>query len=182
MLQQKYLTLLRGINVGGNNRIIMAELKGCFESMGFSNVLTFIQSGNVIFTSDKVNKILLTKRIEEVLSDRFTYNSRIVLITQSELRDVVEEAPKGFGSDADVFRYDVLFLMESLSSADLILRIKLREGIDSASAGKNVLYFSRLISKAGQSYLSKVMALPEYKHLTIRNWNTTTKLLELMDH
>jgi len=176
----KYLALLRGINVGGNNIIKMVDLKACFESMGFSDVTTFIQSGNVVFTAQEKSQAKLEKAIEERLSKRFNYKSKIVLITDKHLEKVVKKAPPKFGSAPDKYRYDVIFLKEPLTAKDAIKDIVLREGVDTAHAGDGVLYFSRLISLAGKSYLSKVVSLPIYKNMTIRNWNSTTKLLTLM--
>lgn len=176
-----YLALLRGINVGGNNIIKMADLKACFESMNFTQVVTYIQSGNVIFECEDQDKITLTNQIENELSVRFNYNSKIVLITQNQLKTVVSKAPEDFGAKPEEYRYDVLFLKEPLTSAIAIQGIVEREGVDHTYEGEGVLYFSRLISKAGQSYLNKIIALPIYKSMTIRNWNTTTKLLELMN-
>ncbi len=69
--------MLRGINVGGNNIIKMADLKACFERMGFSNVSTYIQSGNVIFESTKKDAARLEKKIETSLSEAFRYDSRV---------------------------------------------------------------------------------------------------------
>jgi uncharacterized protein (DUF1697 family) len=89
----------------------------------------------------------------------------------------VENAPSGFGSAPDEYRYDVVFLKEPLTTDEAMESIKLREGIDNAYPGKNVIYFSRLIARASQSYLNKIITLPVYKNMTIRNWNTTTKLL-----
>ena len=59
--------------------------------------------------------------------------------------------------------------------------VSIREGVDTAHVGKQTLYFSRLISRAAQSHLTKIIGLPVYQNMTIRNWNTTTKLLALMD-
>ena len=59
--------------------------------------------------------------------------------------------------------------------------VKIKEGVDEAHAGSGVLYFSRLTSKASQSYLTRIIGLPVYQDMTIRNWNTTTKLLALME-
>jgi len=67
MAENQYLTLLRGINVGGNNIIKMTDLKSCFENMGFTSVSTYIQSGNVIFKSDEKDNTRLTNKIEQVL-------------------------------------------------------------------------------------------------------------------
>ena len=181
MTDIQYLALLRGINVGGKNIIKMADLKACFEGMGFTEVLTFIQSGNVLFRSAEKDKKKLTRKIEQVLSERFSYTSRIVAVTHKELRKVIAEAPKGFGKDLDMYRYDVLFLKEPLTSLEAMKNVRVKEGVDEAHGGRSVLYFSRLISKASQSSLTKIITLPMYQNMTIRNWNTTTKLLALME-
>ena len=81
MAQTQYLALLRGINVGGNNIIKMADLKACFESLGLTDVVTYIQSGNVIFKSAEKDKAKLTKMIEAGLSKRFNYEARLVVIS-----------------------------------------------------------------------------------------------------
>jgi len=181
MTESQYLVLLRGINVGGNNIIKMTDLKACFENMGFAEVVTFIQSGNVLFKAAENDKTKLTTKIESVLSERFVYESHIVTITHKELKKVIEEAPKGFGKDLDKYRYDVIFLKEPLTPKDAMKNVRIKEGIDNAYMGKYVLYFSRLISKASQSHLTKIITLPMYQYMTIRNWNTTTKLLALME-
>ncbi|HVO76172.1 MAG TPA: DUF1697 domain-containing protein [Ignavibacteriaceae bacterium] len=181
MSSVRYLALLRGINVGGNNIIKMSALKSCFEKMGCIDVATFIQSGNVIFSSDEKNKVKLTLKIENELSKTFNYNSRIVLVTDKGLNGIIRNAPENFGSDPSNFRYDVIFLKEPLTAQTAMNDVKIREGVDNAYAGKNVLYFSRLTAKASQSRLPKIIMLPIYKYMTIRNWNTTTKLLALMD-
>jgi len=181
MADTQYLALLRGINVGGNNIIKMANLKVCFENMGFTDVGTYIQSGNVLFKSTEKDKTKLTTKIEQALSKRFSYKSRMVVVPQKELRKIVDGAPKGFGKDLDKYRCDVIFLKEPLTAREAMKNVSTKEGVDKAYIGKNVLYFSRLISKASKSHLTKIIALPMYQNMTIRNWNTTTKLLALME-
>lgn len=181
MTVNRYLALLRGINVGGKNIIKMADLKACFESLGFSDVVTYIQSGNVLFKSAEKDKAKLTDRIEKELSKRFDYPSRLVTVTHEELRKTVRNAPRGFGSELDKFRYDVIFLKEPLTPKEAMKSVSTKEGVDAAYAGDHVLYFSRLISKAAQSRLARIVSLPVYQSMTIRNWNTTTKLLEMME-
>ena len=80
MEYQHYLALLRGINVGGSNIIKMAALKTCFEGMGFTNVATYIQSGNVLFASAEKNTGKLTRKIEKALSKQFSYKSLVVMV------------------------------------------------------------------------------------------------------
>ncbi len=105
----KYLALLRGINVGGKNVIKMADLKACFDELRFSNVKTYIQSGNVIFQSAKQDELKLEKRIEKALSKAFNYSSLVVVIPHRKLRQIVERAPQGFCTQPDQFKYDVAF-------------------------------------------------------------------------
>jgi len=181
MAEIQYLALLRGINVGGNNIIKMADLKVCFENMGFTDVATYIQSGNVLFKSAEKDKANLANKIETALSERFTYKARMVVVTHKELEKAVKGAPRGFGKDVDKYRYDVIFLKEPLTPTEAMKNVSAKEGVDNAYAGKYVLYFSRLISKASQSHLTKIIKLPVYQNMTIRNWNTTTKLLALME-
>ena len=178
--QYQYLTLLRGINVGGSNIIKMTDLKSCFEKMGFDDVTTFIQSGNVLFKTAEKDKTKLTDKIEQELSERFSYSSRIVLVSSKQLDKVVNEAPAGYGMEPEKYRYDVIFVKDPLTPAELITRISTRDGVDSAWAGESVLYFSRLIARASQSHLSRIITIPEYQYITVRNWNTTTRLLALM--
>ena len=177
----QYVALLRGINVGGNNIIKMTDLKACFESLGFKDVRTYIQSGNVLFRAAGSNQADLTKRIETALSKSFNYKSRVVVRSQKQMQAIVAKAPKGFGSDQDTYRYDVLFLKDPLTAAKAMKSVSMKEGIDEAYAGKGVLYFSRLISKATQSHLNHIASMPVYQNMTIRNWNTTTRLLNLME-
>lgn len=177
----QFLALLRGINVGGKNVIKMAELKACFEALGFSNALTYIQSGNVLFQSDETDNGLLTEKIENGLSLRFGFAARVLILSQPELADIIHDAPDGFGQDSGQFRYDVLFLMNSLAPQEAMKSVSARAGVDTAHAGRQALYFSRLISRASQSHLTKIIQSAAYQNMTIRNWNTTTKLLWLME-
>jgi uncharacterized protein (DUF1697 family) len=177
MAGQQYITLLRGINVGGNNIIKMTDLKSCFENMGFSGVSTYIQSGNVIFYSGERDKAKLTSKIEKELSVRYRYSSRIALITYQELEAIIAGAPSEFGKFPGEYKYDVMFLREGISASDLLKQIPLEEGVDQAWNGAGVIYFSRLGSKSSQSRMSRIITMPFYREITIRNWNTTTKLL-----
>lgn len=181
MKNNQYLVLLRGINVGGKNIIKMTDLKASFEEMGFSQVATYIQSGNVLFRSEEKDKAALTAKTEKGLSRRFNFEAKVVMVTHKELADIVRDAPDGFGKEEKKFRYDVIFLKEPLTPKEAMKSVRVREGVDAAHAGKQALYFSRLISRASQSYLTKIIGMPVYQNMTIRNWNTTTKLLRLME-
>jgi uncharacterized protein (DUF1697 family) len=177
----QHVALLRGINVGGKNVIKMAALKACFEALGLEYVRTYIQSGNVLFATVESDQARLTRQIEAALSSTFNYQSRVVLRSQAEMKAIVAHAPQGFGSQPDRFRYDVIFLKAPLTSAEAMKSVTTKAGVDQAFGGDGVLYFSRLISKAAQSHLSRIVTMPIYQSMTIRNWNTTTKLLSMME-
>lgn len=178
---KRYVALLRGINVGGNNIIKMTDLKACFERLGLQDVITYIQSGNVVFSSKESNATKITDQLESALSKTFNYKSRLVLRSQQQMKAIIAKAPRGFGTKPDLYRYDVIFLKAPLTAAKAMKSVVTKEGVDEAYAGSGVLYFSRLISRASQSYLSRVVSMPVYQDMTIRNWNTTTKLLALME-
>jgi uncharacterized protein (DUF1697 family) len=177
----QYVALLRGINVGGNNVIRMPALKACFEAQGFGDVVTFIQSGNVLFTAGRIDRLGPTRRIEEAVSKTFAYQCRVVVRSLDQMRAIVDGAPKGFGDRPAAYRYDVIFLKDPLTADEALKSVTAKPGVDRVCAGEGVLYFSRLISKAAQSHLRRVITKPVYQNMTIRNWNTTGKLLELME-
>ena len=180
MKQTRYIALLRGINVGGNNLIKMLDLRSSFANMGFTDVETYIQSGNVLFSSKQSNKAKLTALIEEALSEAFSYESKVVVVSAGEMERVVAQAPKGFGKDLEQYRYDVLFVKEPLTASEALKEVPTTPGVDTAHAGDHALYFRRLASQAAQSKLNKLVQRPLYKNLTVRNWNTTIKLLEMV--
>lgn len=173
----RYVALLRGINVGGKNIIKMDALRGCFEQLGHGDVSTYIQSGNVLFTAAGV-PARLAAQIEAALAASFGYRARIALRSERQLRAIVDNAPAGFGERPDSYRYDVIFLREPLTAAEAIAQMPVHPEVDTAHAGDGVLYVSRLISEASRSRLSRLTALDVYQHMTIRNWNTTTRLVE----
>jgi uncharacterized protein (DUF1697 family) len=175
----QYIALLRGINVGGKNLISMATLREVVEGMGFADVATYIASGNLLFRAPRQRGDALAARIESELSDHFGMGLKVVLLTEAQLRRVVNDAPPGFGAKSD--KCDVIFLRKPLTPKRAFAVVEIKEGVDRAWKGPGVLYFSRLAAKASSSRISKVVALPEYQNMTIRSWSTATRLLELVD-
>ena len=177
---KRYVALLRGINVGGRNKVAMADLREAFETHGFSDVRTYIQSGNVVFGSVAPAKTL-EDDIEQLLERRFKVPLVVVVRTEARLRSIVTKAPSGFGEHPDEFHSDVIFLKAPLTPRQAMAIVATREGVDEAWAGTDVLYFARLSARRTQSRMSKIVGTPEYQRMTIRSWATTTKLLALLD-
>ena len=174
------MALLRGINVGGRNPVAMAELRAAFEAEGYNAVSTYIQSGNVLFESDAPSDSL-EEALEATLERRLGVALVVVVRSHRQLRDIVEKAPHGFGSDPDTYHSDVIFLKAPLSSRQAMRVVKQREGVDQAWSGTGVLYFSRVSARRAQSRMSRIVGTPEYQQMTIRSWATTTKLLGLLE-
>lgn len=175
-----YLILLRGINVGGKNKIRMADLKLFLEEQKFENVTTFIQSGNVILRS-KLDAETITQKIEKGLPRKFKLDSsliKVLVLTTKELQMIVDKKPKGFGDQPEKYHSDIIFLI-GISANEAMKVFNPREGVDKIWPGTLAIYSQRLSAKRTQSRLSKIVGTPVYKSLTIRNWNTTTKLLKL---
>lgn len=177
-----YLILLRGINVGGKNKVPMATLKKQLESLGFANVITYIASGNVILQSNK-RADEIKELIEAMLPRSFKLDSdliRVLVITHDQLRAIIKNKPVGFGDQPDIYYSDVIFLMGI--DTDLALTVfDPREGVDAIWPGDTVVYTQRVGALRTKSRLSKIIGTPAYKSMTIRSWNTTTKLLHLLD-
>jgi uncharacterized protein (DUF1697 family) len=175
-----YVALLRGINVGGKNLIRMPALKSAFEADGFEDVATYIQSGNVLFSSPEKRVSALTDRIEVMLAEAFDYVPTVVVRSRTQMRAIVDKAPKGFGIQPAKYLYDVVFLKDALRATTAMKSLSMNPNVDGAHAGVGVLYLSRLKAKATASRLNRIASLPIYSSMTIRNWNTTTRLLSLM--
>jgi uncharacterized protein (DUF1697 family) len=182
MATTRYIALLRGINVGGKNIITMDRLRACLEDAGFGNVRTYIASGNVLFTSDvgfkKVESI-----INKTLENAFDYRGPTVVLTATDFTTVVKEAPNGFGAEPDNYHSDVIFLKLPVKAEAVlqdVLGLKLREGVDTAQAGSKALYFTRLSAQRTKSRMGQIVGLASYKSMTIRSWNTVSKLSALL--
>jgi len=177
-----FVILLRGINVGGKNMLPMADLKKLLQELGFSQVTTYIASGNVILRSaqrpDEIQAI-----IEDALPKRFPLDVeliKVLALTRSQFQSIVENKPAGFGEQPEVYHSDAIFLM-GIDSAQAITAFDPREGVDQVWPGDGVIYSQRLSAQRTKSRLNKIMASPFYKSMTIRNWNTTTRLLQMLN-
>jgi len=175
----KYIVLFRGINVGGKNIIKMDKLKAVFEELNYSSVKTYIQSGNVIFDDHEIDRKKLKENIGKALLKILGNDLSFAILTYNEIKQIVNEKPEGFGEDKEN-KYDIIYLMEPLKVKNAIKEIKTRNGVDEIYPGKKVIYISRSIKYLSKSYLSKIMKTSIYSNITIRNWNTTKKIYELM--
>lgn len=175
-----YVVLLRGINVGGKNKVPMHELRNCLGSLGFSDVSTYIASGNAILRSEQ-SPVQIKEQIEATLPQRFALDSalvKVLVLSADELRAVVENKPEGFGERPDLFHSDAIFLID-IDLDEALAVFSPRADVDAIWPGDGVIYSQRLSAERTKSRLGQIVGTPAYASMTIRSWATTTKLADL---
>jgi uncharacterized protein (DUF1697 family) len=176
----RYVALLRGINVGGKNKVPMADLKSCLESAGLKNVRTYIQSGNVIFESSKKDETKLTEQVEQAIEQRFGFPVVVALFSQPEFEAIAEHTPKDWLKNPE-WKYNYLFLKKPTTSQDALEALgDQKTEIEYVKAGTGVLYQAMSIKLFGRTTASKMIGTPIYQQMTIRNHNTVQKILSLL--
>ncbi len=175
----KYVALLRGINVGGNNIIRMIDLKTAFEKAGFTNVITYIQSGNVIFETTEKNTEKIREKLEVMLSHEFSYEARTVVRAFDELKKILARIPLSWKKENDIRCY-VAFIREPVVADAVAADIQINSDVDSIDVATGVIYMTTKMSGLTKSKFNKLAVHKNYKDMTIRNYNTTRKLFELM--
>lgn len=174
------VALLRGINVGGRNLIGMPDLAACFRDAGYRDVRTYIQSGNVLFTANRAAGAKLEEAVERMLEERFEIPILVVVRSRDELAATIAAAPANHGSEE--LRSDVFFLKHPLTAEATYAELpELREGVDSVALGPGAIYFSRVAAQASKTRITRLMSMPVFRQMTVRNWGTTTRLLEMLD-
>lgn len=176
----RYVALLRGINVGGKSLLKMEELRRSVESLGYQNVRTYINSGNVIFETDEVSSQSVARSIENALQESFQLTVRVVVYSASQYRRIVESAPAGWGEKPD-WKYNTLFLIPPYDIEDIKADIGgLKPDIETLHCVEGAIYQAMLFTKFGQTTTGKLASRPSYQKMTVRNWNTTRKLLAIL--
>lgn len=176
----RYVVLLRGINVGGRNKVPMAVLRGHLADT-FDGVETYIQSGNVLLDAD-LTATDVAAQIERLLRTAFDLESRLVraLVLDSDAyREIITSAPPAFGSEPETYRYDVAFYM-GVTAAEVEPHIPINPAVDDVLIGERAFYHRRVAALASRSRVNKISSTPVYPALTIRNWRTTATLGQLL--
>ena len=178
---KSYLVLLRGVNVGGKNIVRMAALKARLKDQGVTHVTSSLASGNVVLQSvEPAGQV--QRRVEATLTDGFDLDDELIkalALEREQFRKVIDEKPEGFGDQPDKYHSDVIFMIE-IDVAEAMTAFDPREGVDRIWPGDGVIYSQRLSAARTKSRLSKVMASPLYKSMTIRSWSTTVKLWDMV--
>lgn len=176
----KYISILRGINVGGKRKILMADLRGLYESLGFENVISYIQSGNVIFESKKNNgQSIFSKKIKGAILEKYGFDVPIIIRSVEEIKHLVETNPYLKKEGVKIENLCITFLSE-VPSAENLEKIKT---FDYSPDLFQIIEDNTFLFIEGKYHKSKLTNNLFEKKLkvsaTTRNWKTVTKLLEL---
>jgi uncharacterized protein (DUF1697 family) len=174
-----FVGLLRGVNVGGNNMISMSSLKQSFEKLGFSDVATYINSGNIIFKSKEADARKLEIKIEKMLAKEYQLGSKVVLRSLSEMEKLVQSIPRNWTGESG-WRYNVIFLRHTIDSEKILAELEVKKDIEEVVYCPGALLWSAQVSEMTRTNMIKLSSRKMYQDMTIRNLNTTRKLYELM--
>ena len=175
----KYIALLRGVNVGGKNKIPMPELKAAFLRHGFHNVITYINSGNIIFDCELMpqeTKAVCERIIEECFGLRITAG----LILAAELADALEHAPDWWNGDKDA-KHNAIFIIPPMTAEKTVAAVgETKPEYERVAWYGNVIFWSAPLATFSRTRWSKVTDNKAvYQLITIRNANTVQKLAAL---
>lgn len=176
---QKFVALLRGINVGGNKKVEMGRLKKVFEQLGYSNVLTYINSGNVIFSSIVDDRKSITTKIENAIKSEFGFDVLCLLHSGEEMKNLIAYIPDVWQNN-DEQKTDVFFLWKEYDKKESLDLLKKNPGIDDVRYFPGVIIWHIKRKYYSKSGIHEVIGTKLYKNSTIRNINTVRKLVDFI--
>ncbi len=179
----KYISILRGINVGGKRKILMADLREMYQSLGFENIITYIQSGNVIFESKKKNTKTsantFTKKIKEAIFEKYGFDVPVIIRSVEEIKNIVENHPFEKKEGAQIENLCLTFLSE-IPIEENLAKINTYDYSPDLFQIIEDNVFLFIQGKYHQSKLTNNFFEKKLKvSATTRNWKTVNKLLEL---
>lgn len=175
-----YVALLRGINVGGKNKVEMARLKSLFEALGFSAVRTYINSGNVIFIDGSGRAVSeLAGLIEQAIAAEFGFAVKTLVRDIDNIAAISRELPDSWVNDASM-KCDVMFLWDNFAKAGIIKELPLKPELEDVKYVGGAILWRVDRPNVTRSGMLKLAGTELYKHMTIRNCNTVRKLYQLM--
>jgi uncharacterized protein (DUF1697 family) len=177
----RYIALLRGVNVGGKNKIAMPELKLAFEKHGFKNVITYINSGNILFDSD-LDEFAAKTTCEALIKGDFGLTIIVGIITADELHEALSKAPEWWDNDPES-KHNALFVIPPMTAEEVWKQVdEVKPKYENVTYYGKVIFWSAPITTFSRTRWSKIAQNKAiYNTITIRNANTTKKLATLCE-
>ena len=177
----KYIALLRGINISGKNKISMSELKKVLEKSDYQNVVTYLNSGNVIFENSLHNKEAIMQDIYKIIKINFNLEIPVFVISLSELEDILNNSPVWWGtSNKDIYD-NLIFIIPPVRYEDVYNAIgDPKEGVEKIEDYNNSIFWSYDLKNYRKSnWWSKTASVDIKNKITIRTANTMRKILDI---
>lgn len=176
---KRYIAFLRGINISGKNKVPMAKLKQGFESLNYTEVKTYLNSGNVIFSSNEADTIKFASRIEEMIKNQFNLDIPVFAISKEDLEDILHHAPDWWGDESKEIYDNLIFIMPPAAFKDVYNEIgEPKEGLEKIEEYKETIFWS-FSRKDYQktNWWPKTASADIRSKLTIRTANTVRKVV-----
>lgn len=174
-----YVALLRGINVGGKNKVDMKILKQTFEKAGMIDVVTYINTGNIIFSNHSLSKEELSDTLAEAIYTDFGLQIKVLVRHIDEVRRIMEAVPAAWKNDKTM-KSDVMFLWEEVDDASILENLVIKPDIDTVTYVPGAVLWSVDKQHVTKSGMARIVGTKAYKQMTVRNVNTARKIYELM--
>lgn len=178
---EKFVALLRGINISGKNKIPMQELKLRFESLGYKEVVTYLNSGNVIFSSNTNDKVKISNDIYKMLENKFNLKIPVFVIKSDELNDLLSNKPDWWGTGDKNIYDNIIFIIPPTTYKDVYEALgEPKIELEKIKEYKNSIFWSYdLKNYRKTNWWSKTASTIIRNSITIRTANTMKKVLEL---
>jgi uncharacterized protein (DUF1697 family) len=179
MVPMIYVALLRGINVGGKNKMAMPRLKRTFEEVGLTDVTTYINSGNVIFKDSRRKPATIISALEKAIEQDFGFQIKLLIRDLAAIRKTIKALPDNWTNDNSM-KCDVMFLWDGFDRKDVLNDLKIKPDIEDVVYVPGAIIWRVDRPNVTRSGMIKLVGTELYKGMTIRNCNTVRKLAELM--
>ncbi len=174
-----YVALLRGINVGGKNKVEMTRLIATFKRLGLNKVLSYINSGNIMFYEKNRSQKELVQLIESAIEEDFGFQIKVLLRNMDNIRSIAGAIPSSWVND-QTMKCDVMFLWQHADDPKILDRFVIRPELEDVKYVNGAIIWRVDRKNAAKSGMLKLVCTDLYKNMTIRNVNTTRKLYALM--
>ena len=176
----EYVALLRGINVGGNNKVVMSELREQIEAAGFGHVRTYINSGNLLFEAEAPREDV-AQAVEDILARHYDFPIRLALLTGQDYLAQLDELPDWW--HGEVARRDALFYTRGLDRDHVRERIEAMElGDEAVHFGEHAVFWGKFDEKSflKTAYHKRLLREDFYRQVTIRSGSTVEKIAAML--
>lgn len=176
-MTSQYVALFRGINVGTGRKVPMSELKAVFEKLGYEDVVSYINSGNVLFAAASTPDVAA---IENALKSTFGFRIDTLVLSEKAIRQIAKSIPTDWQNDGSQ-KSDVIFLFSEYDSPETLVNIRPREQYETGLYVPGALLWNVKRENRSRNSILKLAGTDLYRRLTIRNVNTVRKLVVLLD-